>query len=263
MSRWLLSVGFLALFCQAAVLFAADDDELSHFRIDNTLTIRHDDEVVTIKSSTIFSENRVFDFVGENGEFIIYDRQAERFSLIDPIHRIRTELLQSDIDQFMANINSRLTEEGDRFYMFMLHPEFSVARRDELGEMLFQSKWIDYSIETRRFEDERLVRDYFEFSDAYSLLNVYLNPGTLTPLARIKVNETLREEKRFPAKITLSVYPKGKWLFAKMIQYQSEHQLVRRLTESDRGKILRAVLFTEQFPKVTFGKYYKIANSVE
>lgn len=263
MPRWLLCVVPLVFFCQAAVLFGTEDDEYSHFRIDSTLTIQRDDEIVKIQSSTIFSENQVFDFIGENGEIIIYDRQGERFSLIDPIHRVRTELLQSDIDQFMVNINDQLTRKGDRFYLFMLHPEFSIARRDELGEILFQSKWIDYTVETRRFEDERLVRDYFDFSNAYSLLNVYLNPGTLTPLARIKVNETLCEEKRFPAKITLSVYPKGKWLFAKMIQYQSEHQLVRRLTESDRGKILRAVLFTEQFPKVTFGRYYKIVNSTE
>lgn len=252
-----------AALAEEAITLAPESDpaaEASRFRIDSTLTIEREEEIVKIQSSTIFSDKMVFDFIGDNGEIIIYSRDKGLFTLLDPIHRIQTELKQTEIDEFLANIRNALTEERNKFCLFMLNPAFDISRNDERGEIIFESKWVDYRIETRQFDAPELADDYFEFSDAYSLLNVYLNPGTLTPLARIKVNETLRAETRFPANISLSVYPKGKWLFAKMIQFQSEHKIVRRLSENDRGRMLRALLFSRQFPKMTFGKYYQTVN---
>lgn len=247
----------------AAITLAPESDpaaEASRFRIDSTLTIEREEEIVKIKSSTIFSDKMVFDFIGDNGEIIVYHRTKGLFTLLDPIHRVQTELKQSEIDEFLANISGALIEEKNKFCLFMLNPVFEISRNDELGEMIFESKWVDYRIASRQFDAVELAGDYFEFSDAYSRLNVYLNPGTLTPLARIKVNETLRAETRFPEKISVAVYPKGKWLFAKMVQFQSEHKIVRRLSENDRGRMLRALLFSRQFPKMTFGKYYQTVN---
>ena len=233
------------------------------FRIDSTLRIEKEEELTEIKTSTIFSEAMVFDFIGDNGEIIIYERKKNLFTLLDPIHRVQTELSIEDIDEFMSNIRERIRAKKDKFCLFMINPEFELSKNDEAGEIFFQSKWIDYRITTRSFDEASLAADYFTFSNAYCGLNVYQNPGTLTPLARMKVNEILRQEERFPAKIKLTVYPKGKWLFARIIEIESEHKIVRRLSEDDRGKIIRALHFAKQFPKMTFGKYYKTVTGNE
>ena len=227
------------------------------FRIDSTLRIEKGEEITEIKTSTIFSEAMVFDFIGDNGEVIIYDRGKRLFTLLDPIHRIQTELSGDDIDRFLLNIRERIREKKDKFCLFMIEPVFELSKNDEAGDLLFQSKWVDYRIKTRSFDEASLADDYFSFSNASCGLNVYQNPGTLTPLARMKVNEILQKEERFPALIRLTVYPKGKWLFARIIEIESEHKIVRRLSEDDRGKIIRALHFAKQFPKMTFGKYYK------
>lgn len=232
---------------------------LNRFRIDSVLTIREDgkSEGIKIETTTLFSKGAVIDFIGDNDEIIIYNRVRKNFILLDPIHRIQTELTIADIDLFLSNLRKSISEKEDKFYQFILHPEFDISRNDESGELFFQSKWFEYRILTRSFADPVLCGDYFEFSEVYSKLNIYLNPGTFTPMARMKINETLQGEKRFPAQIALTFYPNGKRLFAKSVEIKSEHKMIRRLSEEDHGRIVRANHFSRQFPKMTFGNYYK------
>ena len=149
------------------------------------------------------------------------------------------------------------TEKKDPLSNFLLDPKFDVTRSDEAGEISFASKWYEYFIETRSFDDPLLSDAYFEFINVYTKLNLYLNPGVFTPMARMAVNDLLTREKRFPAKIRLILYPKGKALFAKPDIITSEHKIIRRLAEEDLGRIVRATHFAEQFPKITFGNYYQ------
>ena len=247
----------------ASVLAVEATDEASRFRIDSTIRIVQDEKILEIKSSTIFSDRLVIDFIGDNGEIIVFDRKEQLFTLIDPIHRIQTELTLEEVNEFLTNIRGLLAEKKDRFCRFMLAPEFEVSKNDESGEMLFESKWIDYKIVTRSFDEPKLAEEYFTFSEAYLRLNIFLNPGTLTPLARARVNETLRQENRFPAKIHQTIFPKGKWLFARIIEIQNDSKLVRRLSEDDQGKIVRAMHFARQFPKMTYGNYCKAIAEAE
>ena len=144
----------------------------------------------------------------------------------------------------------------------MLDPSFEVSRNEEAGGWMFQSKWIDYNISAVPFDEAELVESYFKFSDQSSKLNIYLNPGSMTPFARIAINQTLQQQNIFPEKISINVYPKGKLrLGGRNIKIESEHKLVRRLSEKDHGRIIRALHFTEQFPKTTFGEYYKMVNT--
>ena len=241
------------------------DAEFNRFRIDNTLTIREEGKSngVKIETATLFGHGMVIDFIGDNDEIIIYDRGKKNFILLDPIHRVQTELSAADVDHFLTNLRATIGEKDDKFYRFILNPEFEISRSDESGELLFQSKWFDYRITTRSFDDPAISDDYFEFSDVYCKLNVYLNPGTFTPLARRVVNETLCREKRFPAQVHLKFYPGGKRLFAKSIEFDSEHRIIRRLSEEDHGRIVRAIHFSKQFQKMTFGNYYKTVTGTD
>ena len=236
-----------------------DEASLSQFRIDNVMTIRKEgkEDGVRVATTTLFGQGVVIDFIGDNDEVIIYNRKTKTFTLLDPIHRVQTELTLAEIDEFIASLRTFVAEKKDPLSNFLLDPKFDVTRSDEAGEISFASKWYEYFIETRSFDDPLLSDAYFEFINVYTKLNLYLNPGVFTPMARMAVNDLLTREKRFPAKIRLILYPKGKALFAKPDIITSEHKIIRRLAEEDLGRIVRATHFAEQFPKITFGNYYQ------
>lgn len=225
--------------------------------MDSVVRLENDNVLTQIKTSTIFSDGAVFDFIGDNGEITIYRPDSKNFILLDPIHRIQTELALEDIDQFLDRIRELLVQKDDKFNQFMAKPEFDFSKSEDDKEFLFQSKWIDYRIKTVPFEDPGIIDSFFDFSDAYSKLNIYLNPGTTTPFARIHINQILKKEVRFPEQFTLSVYPGGKRLFSRAVKIESRHTIIRRLSEKDKGRIIRALHFVEQFQKLPFGKYQK------
>ncbi len=233
-----------------------------HFRVDSVVRLEKTDSITEIKTSTVFSEGAVFDFIGDNGEIIIYRKEKGLFILIDPIHRVQSELSLEDIEVFLVNIRSRLLQNKDKFNRFMAEPLFDITKNETGDELIFQSRWIEYKVQLRSFEEAGLDNEYYLFSDVYSKLNIYLNPGVTTPFARIQINEELRRTGQFPHYIEIALYPKGKWLFGKVIKIESRHTLVRRLSEQDKGRITRALHFEVQFPKIPFGRYQKMTREM-
>lgn len=225
------------------------------FRVDNVVRIARNEREVSFKSSTIFYEDYVFDFVGDNGEIVVYSFDDRKFALIDPIRRMRSELDLDEIDRFLSRVRPILRERNDKFVNFMLDPAFDVSYKED--ELFFQSKFIDYHIETNVFESEDLADAYFNFINALGKLNVYMNPGAVTPLARLEANKKLADESRFPTKIVTDVYPKGKTIFTKTIHIVNESTLARRLSERDRNRLNRTAHFFAQFPLVNFQTYFE------
>lgn len=231
------------------------------FRVDNTVRFIRNERESKYSSSTVFHGDLAFDFVGDNGEIVVYSFRAQKFVLIDPIRRMRSMIDESELNRFTERITAilREKEEKDGFATFMTDPSFAVSRKDD--EFFFQSKWIDYRAKTVPFENERIADVYFRFVEAMGKLNVYMNPGALTPLARIEANRTFMEESRFPEKITTEIYPKGKTIFTKTYQIENESTLARRLSERDRNRVARAVQFFEQFQYVSFRTYFEKSSS--
>ncbi|MDO5552337.1 MAG: hypothetical protein Q4G68_01120 [Planctomycetia bacterium] len=215
------------------------------------------DEILEIKTSTVFADGLVFDFIGDYGEIIIYRPEQQIFTLLDPLHRLQTELSCSEIDSFLANIRDRLLAKKDKFQAFVLNPSFDISASEDESELILQSKWLEYTLKTKLFEEEQLSQAYFLFSNAYCKLNIYLNPGSTTPFARMEVNRILEERSRFPDEFHLTIWPKGKWFLGRTIKIESRHTLVRRLSERDEGRLVRALHFSRQFPKVSFTDYQK------
>ena len=231
-----------------------DASELQ-FRVDNVSRFIRNERVATYLSSTVFYDDMVFDFVGENGEIVVYSFQLQKFTLIDPIRRMRTEIDESEIDRFLDRIKVILKDKNDGFSTFMTDPAFEISRKDD--ELFFQSKWIDYRATTSSFESEEQADAYFRFADAMGKLNVYMNPGVVTPLARMVANRKFMQESLFPKKVVSEIYPKGKTIFTKTFQVENEASLSRRLSERDRSRINRAIHFFAQFPYVSFKTYFE------
>ena len=226
------------------------------FRVDAVVKFsRNEDEERSFRTSSVFFDDLAFDFIGDNGEIIIYSFSEKKFALIDPIRRLRTEVDAEEIDRFLENVKPLLEERDDAFCAFMLEPTFEVSRKED--ELLFQSKWIDYRATTRVFDDPKIADAYFDFANALCKLNVFMNPGSITPLARLEINRRFQDETRFPEKLVVDVYPKGKMFFNRSFQASNEYKLARRLSEKDRNRVMRAIHFAAQFQEVSFRTYYQ------
>lgn len=229
------------------------------FRVDSVVKFsRNEDEERSFRTSSVFFDDFAFDFIGDNGEIIIYSFSEKKFILIDPIRRLRTEVAAEEIDRFLENVKPLLEKRDDAFCSFMLEPTFEVSRKED--ELLFQSKWIDYRATTRAFDDPKVALAYFDFANALCKLNVFMNPGSVTPLARLTINRRFQEEARFPEKLVVDVYPKGKMFFNRSFQASNEYKLARRLSEKDRNRVMRAIHFAAQFQEVNFRTYYQKSN---
>jgi len=224
------------------------------FHIDNVVRYTKNEREFEFRSSTVFCGDLAFDFVGENGEIVVYSFKLQKYTLVDPIRRIRAELDASEIERFLERVKPILREK-DGFAAFMVEPSFEVSTKE--NEFFFQSKWIDYHIETSGFEDEQVAEAYFKFVDALGKLNVYMNPGAVTPLARVETNAELQKKGRFPKKVVADIYPKGKTIFTRSIQICNESSIARRLSQRDRNRVYRAIHFIAQFPLTPFQTYFE------
>ncbi len=241
-----------------------DSDKLSRrsdveFRVDNTVRFIRNERETKYSSSTVFYGDLAFDFVGDYGEIVVFSFRAQKFMLIDPIRRMRTVVEETELDRFLGRIKEIFAEKKDSFSLFMADPDFTVSRKED--EFFFQSKWIDYRVKTVPFNDEKLADAYFRFVEAMGKLNVYMNPGSLTPLARISANRKIMGDGLFPEKISTEIFPKGKTIFTKAYQIESDATIARRLSERDRNRINRAVHFYEQFQFVGFRTYFEKTSS--
>ena len=223
------------------------------FRVDSVSRFIRNERVAKYSSSSVFCDDMAFDFVGDNGEIVIYSFRSQKFTLIDPIRRIRTEIDESEIDRFIERIKDVLRNKDDGFSVFVTQPSFEISEKE--NEYFFQSKWIDYRVTTSPIDDETVADVYFRFIDAMGKLNVYLNPGVITPLARMEANRKCMQDSRFPEKVVSEIYPKGKTIFTKTYQVENESSLSRRISDRDRNRVNRAAHFFEQFPFVSFKSY--------
>ena len=240
-------------------LLGGDGKTGSQFRIDNTVSFIRNERETKYESSTVFYGDLVFDFIGDNGEIVVYSLRSQKFVLIDPIRRMRTAIEEQELERFAARIKEIIKEEKkDSFSLFLIDPSFEISCKE--NEYFFQSRWIDYRVTTQLFDNEKIADAYFRFVEAMAKLNVYMNPGVLTPLARIEANKTFMESALFPEKIVMEIYPKGKNIFAKTFVVENTAALARRISERDRNRINRAVHFYEQFPFVSFSEYFEKNN---
>ena len=240
-------------------LLDGDGENENQFRIDNSVSFIRNERETKYQSSTVFYGDLVFDFIGDNGEIVVYSLRAQKFVLIDPIRRMRTAIDEQELERFTSRIKEIIKEEKkDGFSLFLIDPSFEISCKE--NEYFFQSRWIDYRATTQILDNEKIADAYFRFVEAMGKLNVYMHPGVLTPLARIEANKTFMESALFPEKIVMEIYPKGKNIFAKTFVVENTAALARRISECDRNRITRAVHFYEQCPFVSFSEYFEKNN---
>lgn len=253
-SGWFCLVCCLAWFGVAS-LYAAE------LRIDNEILPEG------VKSTTYLLDGDFFSMIGRNGEITFYDSKTKTFTILDPALRIqaridgeetkkRTKLLRDEI------LHSPKFEPGT-FNAFVVKPVFQTEYEESSGNLALESPWFDYAMETSAFSGEEAVKQYFDFCDASCYLNFRLSRSKAM-LVRLEVNKILASKRRFPSRISASIYPKGKGPLAKAEKAESTHKLVLRLSTEDRQRIEQARESMRTFPAVPFSSYEeKVAEKIK
>ncbi|MEZ6060497.1 MAG: hypothetical protein R3C19_09060 [Planctomycetaceae bacterium] len=199
-------------------------------------------------SLSLFHNGRVYDYVENADEVVIYDPTARRFTILNQSRSLVTTVDFDEIGHLMGtrepNAEKYITElqqAGDpdaartaRRLRFQLHPEFESRfdARSQTLQMLSPS-W-KYSVSVRPWDDEEQRQRYLTYCDWTARLNSVLHPSSNFPEPRMALNARLREiEGQMPVVVELDLRPDDDRIL------RAEHRFQQNLDDTDRRLIRR------------------------
>ncbi len=248
-----LSIGLLGLGIWLAACAATGAAE---FRIENKVFVNDEPEPIS-ESTTLFRGGRVYDFFGgDDAEVAVYDPANQRFILLEPSRRVKTEIKTSYIDAWVSALQKQAVGHENEFVKFLADPKFDRQFDQSTGRLTMSSTFMTYRIDTVPAESEEAARVYGQFADAYARLNALTNTIPLPPYPRLVVNAALRERKELPKRVERTVERIGLGpLPDKSVTMRSEHKIAWRLLESDRKQIDRAAEQLATFRQIPLEAY--------
>lgn len=242
-----LVVFFVLMFTMSSSISAGQN-----FRVENSLTSGNK----TTKGVTLFVDGTVYDFIGSHGEIIVYNKQQE-IKILEPTLRLQTSIRLEDLKSQIDEMHVAFQRSESPFLNFIAKPVFDETGYDsESGLIVFRSLWADYEFSTRVFDDETIAEEYYDYNLWLARLNVRLSPAAVSAMVRAGLNEYLARNNRFPEKVTVKLYPKGKnVLSSTTVQGESTHVILKRIADSDLELIKRAKESLETFQKIPFENY--------
>lgn len=250
MARRMCMFGLALWLSAAAGLGAAD------FRIENRVYVNDEPEPIS-ESTTLFRGGRVFDFLGgPEAEVAVFDPANERFVLLEPKHRVKTEIKTSYIDAWVAALRKKAIGHDNEFVRFLADPKFDRQFDQATSRLTMSSPVMTYYVDTAPAESEKAAREYAQFADAYARLNSLTNSTPLPPFPRLAVNAALGDRKELPKRVERVTERIGLGpLPDKKVTMRSEHKIAWQLLESDIRRIDRAAEQLATFTSIPLEAY--------
>lgn len=227
--------------------------EIEGFRIDN-FVYSGKDKQPSVRTTTIFLNGVVYDFMEQPHEAIVLEPELERFTLLSMTRRIRVELPVSEVVELSQGVRQRAAMHENPFVRFLANPEFEERFDLSTGALTLDSPWITYQVEILSPDDPAITKSYREFADLYCQVNTMLNPARALPFARMQLNAVLAEHEAIPAAIHLTLRPKRSFPPTR-ISLRSEHELVRSVGQPDLDRVAQTREFMSIFKLVGFEEY--------
>ena len=246
-----LGITISLLFCGGTASLQADEG----FKVENELTV--DKNGTKVKSTTLFSDGIVYDFIDDKGqgEITILDPGGDRFILLDPVYRLQTRLPANEMRRNIEQRRAQLIGHEKPLLAFVAQPTFEVSIDETTGRMRFQSSWADYEIATQTVTNKEMAAVYDDYCLWCCYLNFHINPEIPLSLLRLDVNREVKRQNRLPGRVTATFYPRGKGPLAKSEKFETTHRYIQRLSEFDLKQINVALDMTGRFRNVPFKEY--------
>ena len=217
-------------------------------------------------SLTLFHSGKVYDFMEDVGEVVIYEPMNDRFLFLDGNYRVAeltiTELKQylksseAESQKYLASLHqdgSDLSKKQAANLGFHLHPRFEERfdAKDQRLRML--SEQMIYDVKTATSPDPKATGAYLEYADWAARMNHILHPQASMPEPRLAINSALRNHKRIPLTVNLRMRGETE------DNLLAEHQFSWQLQAMDQRHITKweQLINSKEAVKVSFRDYQR------
>ena len=222
-------------------------------------------------SLTLFHAGKVYDYMKETGEVVIFEPVHHRFVILNKDF-IATEVPFAELNHFLEsartesmNYISKLDPSENAnaarlssLVKFQLSPVFQEQENKESQLLQLTSEHLNYSVKTAKIESTQFVRQYLDYTDWAARLNFALRPNSTFPEARLKLNESLRRMEVLPTQVDLQLQKSDP------VRLRAEHQYAWEFLAVDRSHISQweRALHSDRVRWVPFQEYQQVQQSV-
>ncbi len=223
------------------------------FRVVSKVFSGKDDTAIS-ESTTLFADDRVYDFLSSPNEITVFDFPRGRIVLLDLNRKLRTELTTDKLNEFTDQLRNRASRQTDALLKFAANPKFDESHPE--GDRQFSSAHMTYRVHPTNPDNTNVVHQYRMFSDWSARLNSMIHPGAMPPFPRLAVNAALEQAGEVPESVELTLAAQNH-LVGKPTVLRSEHELTTRLLSTDRKRIDEAGRDLVNFPEVSMEEYLR------
>jgi hypothetical protein len=233
-----LVAAFAVLVLSACIPTRATAQDLRVYTTVRSLADKRPNPPVLAESLSLFHGGRVYDYMENVGEVVIFEPLENKFTILGPDF-LSTTVTFAEIQQFLAKSRAeadRVLQEpqqdpGSRRSAAALRAQFSPKFRETLrsDNLKLASEALVYDIATVPAPKDAAWEAYLDYTDWAARLNFVLHPKSLYPDSRLAVNQSLRKARRLPITVDLA----GR-LDDRELHLRAEHRYGWELQSFDR-----------------------------
>ena len=198
--------------------------------------------VVVARSLTMFRAGKVYDYMDQLGELVVFEPSLQRFIVLNGSLGMQTEVGFPLINQHLSVSEQKAKEllslkpgqpdalnaSDAAFLNFQLNPQFQITGRASDSVLTMSSPHLTYQVKVSTDVEKETLTSYFHYVDWTAKLNRILHPQAMFPQPRLVVNQELKTRGCMPKSVTLRMsLPEPR-------QLKADHQIQWELDESDR-----------------------------
>lgn len=255
------------LLCFAALLSISTQAAFSQtLRVSTSVAdVSRPDSIQQLSYSlTLFHGGRVYDYMPDVGEVVIFEPIHNRFIILGK-NFSATEVSFAEINHFLESAQTEavqyieeLSADPDPMsaakanaMRFQLSPDFQESYEESQNLLKLSGTELEYSVEAQPVEAANVVNRYLEYADWAKRLNFVLHRNSSLPQSRIKLNESLRQRKMLPKAVELTMH------LNPPVKFRAEHRFADEFQSADRRLISQweRTLQSDQIRWMTFREY--------
>jgi len=226
------------------------------FRIETEVFRGESTEPIS-ENLTLFSGNLILDFMLPTDrtrfpeQIVIFISDERKFVLLDTRRRIKTELLEGQVLQYLSTLQSSSLANAENNFLF--HPEFKEEYDHSSGLLRLYNDQITYEVRGERPKEDSILHRYYEFIGQFARLNA-TDPKRMPPFARLKLNTALKKYGFIPGEVQLTLVP-SLTEATDPIVIRTTHNVITELSAKDEKRIESAKRYWIDFKNVSLGEF--------
>ncbi|REJ90077.1 MAG: hypothetical protein DWQ34_11665 [Planctomycetota bacterium] len=224
------------------------------------------DSPVVGRSLTLFHAGKVYDWMEDFDEVVIFEPIHDRFVIMNGDTYIAARVEFSELHQFLnvarheaEKYLQELSVSDDRAdrrraaaLEFQLQPKFEERYEPTLNRLQLAGDTLSYNVETARIEDAQVIRQYLVYADWACRLNYVLHPHSMYPASRVALNASLMEKGLLPTSVELRTQ-----IDEEEVVLRASHKFQWELQPSDKTHInfWERLLDSDKIEWVSFHEY--------